>query len=420
MDAFVDFDISLCHNQIRVELPVSKSIVNRLAIIYALNGRLSELGEVAKSCEDVELIVKALSDDSSDVVNVGDSGTAMRFLLSYFSYKGERKTLTGSERLCQRPVLQLAEALDALGAKLVFTKDYGYPPVVIDRGIDRIGGTVDFRGGYESSQFVSSLMLIAPMLDNGLVIILPADGLSLPYIEMTLKLIRECEVDARFENGRIVVPHSQYRLANDYELEADWSAAAFWYEFASLCKGVRINLPNLKRVSVQGDSILPGLFEQAGVKTIWKDDGCEIINCGMAANEIRMSLKDAPDLVIPFVVSCMLNGIKFELDGIGHLKLKESDRIAAIISESAALGYVVNWDNDRNILSWRGGTSPRSAVPVIDSHKDHRVAMAFALAAARIGKIKVNGIDCVRKSYPGFIDEMQKTGFTLDECFITG
>lgn len=411
MDAVVSFDLASAPLRVIVRLPVSKSIINRLAIIYALSGRVGELECYAASSGDADVMLKALS-RRSEVVDVGDSGTAMRFLMSYFSYVGRPVTLAGSRRLCQRPVADLAVALTTLGAEIEFPCDDGYPPVRIVKGLRRCGGEVDFGKGIPSSQYVSSLMLIAPMLDEGMRIILPDITPSYPYIDMTARLMCRCGADVSSDGRSVSVLHSSYCLPESPKVEADWSAASFWYEFAAMHRDVIIVLPDLAEQSLQGDAAVVSLFGALGVETRWIDGQCVLHASCVAANHLDLCLEDVPDLVLPFVVACLSTATTFEISGIKHLRIKESDRIASLIDGASQLGFVVKWSGQSGTLSWDGSQCKRPRIPVVDARGDHRVAMAFALASSTFGPLKIIGMDSVNKSYPGFMSDIKIAGFS--------
>lgn len=412
MDAIVEFVTPAALQQCDITPPPSKSVLNRLAVIHALCGKAESLRPYASSSKDAKVIVDALA-CGGDHCDVGESGTAMRFLLSYLSYVGKPVTVTGSTRLCERPVAQLLDALGSLGAEFEFLGREGFLPVHIIKGISRRGGVVDFSGGAVSSQFISSLMLVAPMLDDGLRIVLPATKLSFPYVEMTAEVMRRHGINVAVREDEVAIGHGTYTLPHRCEVEGDWSAAAFWYEFASISARQSIRLHGLRRESLQGDAAAMTLFARLGVTTSWEDSACVISRGNAGERHLDVMMGDVPDIVIPFVVSCLLSDVTFKIGGIRHLRIKESDRIGAIVANAAALGYRVEWDDCTGQLSWSGERLTRiDAVPAIDSFGDHRVAMAFALAAVN-GKVKVKGIECVGKSYPRFLSDISTAGFKV-------
>ena len=412
MDAIVEFAPNAAGLTLDITLPPSKSVLNRLAIIHALCGSVEALRPYATACKDMEVIVDAL-ERGGDCCNAGESGTAMRFLLSYLSYTGKPVTLTGSTRLCERPVGQLIDALVSLGAEFAFMGREGYLPVHIIKGIDHRGGVVDFSSGAVSSQFISSLMLIAPMLDCGLRIVLPEAKLSFPYVEMTAEVMREYGIPAILRGNEAIVPHGNYTLPRRCGVEADWSAAAFWYEYAAITTAPHIRLHGLSQTDTQGDAAVAQLFAGLGVSTTWENDVCVITRNGDGQRHMELNLTDTPDLVIPFVVSCLLRGVTFKISGIGHLRLKESDRIGAVIANAAALGYMLVWEDSLGQLVWSGDKiAVGDVMPDINAFGDHRIAMAFAMTAVA-GKVMVTDIGCVGKSYPHFLSDISGAGFKV-------
>ncbi len=413
MDATIEYKAP--GKQTTIELPPSKSISNRLAIIYALAGATGNLETLKGTCDDIDLIASALANGTQQACDAGDSGTAMRFLLSYLTFTNRKVTLKGSQRLSQRPVSQLVEALQGMGAKLRYAGEKGRLPIAIEQGTTAQGAEINLSKGIESSQIVSSLMLIAPMMEKGMQIILPQKATSRPYIDMTGAVMRDFGADVKTTGQTITIAHSPYRIPKQYGIEPDWSAAAFWFELAAIEKNAAIALPGLKEESIQGDSRAAGLFKSAGVEATWHNGTCLLHNNARPEKHVAMALNDTPDLVLPFAVACLANGTQFELSGIKHLKDKESDRIEALLSGAAALGFKLKWNERCSVLAWDGERVDTSTPPSIDARSDHRVAMAFTIAAAKFNRLEIKGIDCVKKSYPQFLSHIREAGFAIKE-----
>ena len=388
-----------------ISLPLSKSISNRALIINALTPGAIDIEQVAK-CDDTDSMVAALN-NQSESINIGAAGTAMRFLTAYFAATpGRTMTLDGSERMRQRPIEALVNALRDCGADIKYLINEGFPPLLIN-GSKLTGGDISLPASI-SSQYISALLMIAPTMDRGLTLTLQGDIISRPYINMTLSLMKTWGVDCDFSGNVIKVAPQAYK-PTEFKIEADWSAASYWYAIAALSAG-NITLTGLQPHSVQGDSHLVQLFESLGVITHFEDTETTLEPTPDTCPRLNIDLSDQPDIAQTIVVTACMLGIPFSITGLSTLKIKETDRLEALRTEMLKLGMELIIEND-NKISWDGNRLPISQIPAIDTYKDHRMAMAFAPAAIYIPGLIINDMDVVSKSYPEFWLHLQNAGF---------
>lgn len=388
-----------------ISLPLSKSISNRALIINALTHDASPLASVAR-CDDTDVMVEALQSDS-DEINIGAAGTAMRFLTAYFaSCQGRVVTLDGSERMRQRPIKALVDVLRQCGANIEYAGEEGFPPLRIE-GRTLVGGEVSLPASI-SSQYISALLMIAPLMSDGLTLTLEGEITSRPYILMTLELMRRSGVECEFCRNVITVPHSQYRVT-DVEVEADWSAASYWYEISALSAGC-IALRGLDENSIQGDSELVRYFSMLGVDTEFCGGEVALMPSPEQMSRIEIDLSEQPDIAQTIAVTCCMLRIPFKLTGLATLKIKETDRLVALQRELAKLSFDVAIEHDSQLV-WEGGQHPIFEEPRIDTYKDHRMAMAFAPAALYLPGLVIKDIEVVSKSYPDFWAHLEEAGF---------
>lgn len=386
-----------------VTLPASKSIANRALVVASLGDFVSSLKNLS-DCDDTQAVVKVLS-SGTHVPNVGAAGTAMRFLTAYYAQKEGVWELSGSERMHQRPIGILVDALRQLGADITYMEKEGYPPLRIV-GKSLKGGEVFLNGGV-SSQYISALLMIAPMMQQGLRLNLTDQVVSVPYIEMTLSLMRYFGVVSTFDGKTIQITPQVYKAAS-FVVENDWSAASYWYAIAALHPCVQLRMPYLQAESWQGDAHAARLFEPLGVTTEFVENGVNIRHtaCTLPLNYV-CDLSSQPDLAQTLVVVCLLLGVPFEFSGLGNLKIKETDRIAALIKECRKMGYVL-CEITEGVLVWKGERVPAEQPICIDTYEDHRMAMAFAPAVLKLGHMCINNPLVVTKSYPQFWEEFEK------------
>jgi 3-phosphoshikimate 1-carboxyvinyltransferase len=392
-----------------IQLPSSKSISNRMLIIRALSGSQTVLQNLSES-DDTRVLEKALEENSLQI-DVGHAGTAMRFLTAYLCTRQGSFELTGSDRMKQRPVGPLVNALKQLGARIDYLGKESCPPLRIE-GSGLKGGKIEIDAGI-SSQFISALMMIGPVLEGGLQISLRGDVVSATYIRMTLALMKVCGAQVSFKGKQIDIKPGAYRL-DAFEVESDWSGASYWYQVAALLPGSEIILPGLSSKSLQGDSVLLRLFESLGVKSSFQADSLHIAAEMMQLpDHFAHDFTGCPDLVQTCVVTLCALGIPFRITGTRTLRVKETDRIAALGNELRKVGFVLQDDPAGEWISWDGTPCEPESAPSIATYHDHRMAMAFAPLAIIMGNISIEDPGVVSKSYPGYWEDLRKAGFGI-------
>lgn len=405
-----------------VKLPASKSISNRALIICALAGvKEEELPDNLSDCDDTEVIVEAMR-SMPDVIDIKAAGTAMRFMTAFLAAtdNGEH-VLTGTERMKQRPIKVLVKALRQLGADITYDGVEDYPPLRI-KGKKLNGGSLEIEGNV-SSQYISALLLIGPMLRDGLELRLIGDIISRPYIDLTLWTMREFGADAEWTSVDTITVKPKPYVPHPYLVENDWSAASYWYEMAALSdqQDVEVRLDGLMDGSKQGDSSVRYIFSLLGVKTLFgtKEDGkpttVTLRKSPHRIPRLEYDFLNSPDLAQTFVVTCAMKGIHFRFKGLQTLKIKETDRIEALKTEMRKLGFVIH-DVDGRELVWDGERCEPEEIPAIDTYNDHRMALAFAPVAMK-QPIVINNPEVVSKSYPHYWQDLQQAGFIVSPQF---
>lgn len=392
--------------QTSIQLPASKSISNRALIIHALSNGTKSVSNLS-DCDDTRVMVKALK-GGSELIDIMAAGTAMRFLTAYLSATPGQHTITGTQRMQQRPIEILVNALRALGAQIEYRNKEGYPPLHIC-GTELTGSEVTLEGNV-SSQYISALLMIGPVLKNGLQLHLTGEIISRPYIHLTLQLMKEFGASASWTSESCISVEPQPYHCIPFTVESDWSAASYWYQITALASKADIELTGLFRESYQGDSRGAEVFARLGVATEFTDNGVRLRKTGNLPERLDEDFVDIPDLAQTFVVTCALLNIPFRFTGLQTLKIKETDRIAALKAELAKLGYVLHDEND-STLSWEGERCEPQAAPIIQTYEDHRMAMAFAPAALCLPHIVIAEPQVVSKSYPGYWEDLKKAGF---------
>lgn len=393
----------------QVSLPLSKSISNRALVINALTHGSLPLRHVAK-CDDTDVMVAALSSGDCNI-NIGAAGTAMRFLTAYYSSQpGCEITIDGTERMRHRPIAVLVDALRACGAEIEYVGEEGFPPLrILGRKLQ--GGDITLSASV-SSQYISALLMVAPTMEKGLKLTLEGDIISRPYILMTLSMMRQWGVESDFVGNEIIINPQKYTPI-EFDVEADWSAASYWYEIAALSSG-DVSLQGLYRQSVQGDSKISKYFEDLGINTHFENEKVELEPSPDLSPRLKIDLSDQPDLAQTIVVtSCML-GVPFHITGLSTLKIKETDRLEALRVEMLKLGVMLTIERDCELI-WDGTRRTVYEFPEIDTYEDHRMAMAFAPVALFVPGIIINNIEVVSKSYPDYWRHLQDAGFRFQE-----
>lgn len=393
---------------ISIKLNASKSESNRLIIIKALSEEKIEIKNLSNA-NDTLLLNNLIKNNLSSNWDAEDAGTSMRFLTSYLSLKKDNIVLTGTDRMKKRPIKILVDALNKIGATILYQGEQGYPPINIKNKIFQKNSKVEIRGDV-SSQYISSLLLIAPKLKDGIEINITKPFYSKPYVKMTLRLMEFFGVKYKFDNYQINIKNQDYK-GGSYSVESDWSAASYWYSILSINKNIqKIKLLGLKNNSLQGDQIISKIMSLIGINTTYNKNGIEISKKNTLCDYIELDFKDCPDLVQTVLVVAAYHKIKLKIYGVESLKIKETDRLKAMKNELNKIGVRFYEKGDSWILERRENKFPTSVS--IDTYKDHRMAMAFAPLASELN-ISIDDPKVVNKSYPMFWDDMKKAGYSI-------
>lgn len=391
--------------RIDVELPASKSISNRLLIMGHLSGGAVR-GAGMSEAEDTRLLTKALQ-TAEGKLEMGDAGTAIRFGLAWAAMTPGDRVLTGSKRLHKRPIRQLVEALQSLGADIEYLEEEGFAPLRV-RGKALEGGSVNMDASV-SSQFISAMMLVAPYMTKGLKIALSAKRVSKPYVYMTASLMRDAGAKVELGENSITIAPTGYRAVT-IDVEPDWTSASYFYSSVALNPGLEVFMPGLAEENIQGDSILTDVYRGFGVDTVFQDGGALLRRT--REPEVGYESYDftrVPDIAQTVAVTAAALRRKFTLTGLDTLRFKETDRIWALSSQLVKCG--VHSRSLIQALTIEGQTPlPEGKVPCITTFGDHRMAMAFAPMVFALGEIDIEDPDVVGKSFPGFWREFGKTG----------
>ncbi|WP_234733066.1 3-phosphoshikimate 1-carboxyvinyltransferase [Tellurirhabdus bombi] len=389
-----------------IQLTSSKSESNRALIINALTGFQANLHNIS-AARDTQTMIRLLESDEP-VADVLDAGTTMRFLTAYFAVSGKHKTLTGTPRMCERPIGILVDALRVLGADIEYLNNEGFPPLTT-RGFNKSDTNRVAVRGDVSSQYISALVMIAPLLPDGLVLELTGDVGSRPYIEMTLKQMEHFGVQSQadWSTNTITVPATPY-VARDYAVESDWSGASYWYSVVALAEeGSEVELLGLKEQSLQGDSEIVAIMRPLGVESTFFNGGVRLTKIP-AQPSLAWDFTDCPDLAQTVAVVAAVKGVLLTLTGIESLKIKETDRVGALQAELQKIGAkLVEVETNTRYEVRQLPSADESAVPSIHTYDDHRMAMAFAPVAMR-REVIIEEPGVVAKSYPSFWDDFAK------------
>ena len=380
-----------------VILPASKSVSNRALVLSALAD--GGVPENLSDSDDTLVLMEALS-RTGGLVDVGHAGTAMRFLAAYFASRDGVWELTGSGRMKQRPIKVLVEALRELGASIEYLGREGFPPLWIGNAVLR--GKEICLDASVSSQYISALMMIAPLVEGGLVIDLKGKVVSADYIHMTAEMMRRFGAEVCIAGNRVVIPGGKYMPAA-FRVSADWSAASFFYELLVVAGEGELFLPGLEYDNLQGDARQVELWQQLGVHTERVTGGIRLSTHDAQVSRFEADLSGMPDTALPLIVACCLSGIPFHLRGVETLYIKECDRVDAVTRELSKLGYKLQvpihgelcWDKVRNALISLD----------IDTYQDHRMAMAFAPVGLKFPGLTIRDAGVVTKSFPGFWEQ---------------
>ncbi len=387
----------------------SKSESNRLLLLKALFTNL-EINNVSNS-DDSQYMLKALKSDDS-TVDIHHAGTAMRFLTAYFAtLEGKTTLLTGSQRMQERPIKILVDALRELGADIEYDKEEGYPPLRIT-GKTLKNDEVRLKANV-SSQYISALLLMATKLKNGLKLHLDGKITSVPYINMTLSLLNQIGVETSFEGQLIQVKPYLDTVSKTLTVESDWSSASYFYSIIALSPvGTQINLSTYKKDSLQGDAVLQAIYKQLGVTTTFEGSNINLKKTTTQLPDcLNLDLANAPDIAQTIVVSCLGLQVNCNLTGLHTLKIKETDRLEALKNEINKFGTAIEITNDSLHL-----LNPKLLTPnaIIETYNDHRMAMAFAPLALRT-EFSIKEAEVVSKSFPDFWENLKQLGFNTTE-----
>lgn len=415
-----------------ITLTASKSESNRALIIRALCDEDFSINNLAEA-EDTKILIDLLKevktesdtvreetdevktfDEQSDnhqlTLSVGIAGTVMRFMAAFLAVRKGQWFLNGEERMKERPIKILVEALMQLGADIEYAEKEGYPPLVIN-GKELCGGIVNLDGSV-SSQYVSALLMIAPTLKEGLSIEFIGEVISKPYIDMTISMMQYFGADVKWLGNTIKVKEGKYH-PNDFSVEADWSAASYWYGFAALADDADITLYGLKEHSLQGDSAIVDIYKNFGVNTEFIDGGVRLTKnsaFSIQYSKLKIDFSNCPDIAQTVAVTCAALNVKARLMGLKTLRIKETDRITALQTELNKLGFSVDVDGDDLVINpvekigWSNKT--------IKTYNDHRMAMAFA-PLSLLKEITIEDAEVVKKSYPKFWEDIKSANRLL-------
>ena len=394
-----------------IQLPASKSISNRALILNALSKSTHPIENLSDS-DDTQVMLNAF-ESKSNFINIGAAGTSMRFLTAYLSQSPGEYTITGTERMKNRPIKILVEALRQLGAEIEYMEKEGYPPLQI-KGKRLKGGIIHLNGNV-SSQYISALMMIAPCMDEGLTIHLEGNIISRPYIQMTARLMENYGVKTIWEGQTIHIYPQNYQ-PTPFCVESDWSAASYWYEIIALSgSNSSVELLGLKKESTQGDANGAKLFDRLGVQTKYTERGIVLSKSqpNVTENLLEYNFINEPDLAQTFIVTCCLLNIPFRFTGLQSLRIKETDRILALQKEMLKLGYIIE-DKSDCVMEWLGKQCQPDNTPTISTYEDHRMAMAFAPSCLTTGSLAIAEPGVVSKSYPNFWEDLRKAAFLIN------
>jgi 3-phosphoshikimate 1-carboxyvinyltransferase len=393
-----------------ITLPTSKSISNRVLIINALAYSPFTVENLSDS--DDTVVMEQVLNSNTNQFDIGHAGTAMRFLTAFLSKIVGQWEITGSERMQQRPIKILVDALNQLGAKIEYINNEGYPPLRI-WGSNLKGGTLELDGSI-SSQYISALLMIAPTIEGGLTLTLTNKITSASYIDLTLKLMARFGIKYHWEGNIITIAEQPY-MALPFTVEADWSGASYWYEMAVLAQEADILLKGLQLNSLQGDCAQAKWFNDFGIHSKQETEGVRLIKTtAELPKKYIQNFVENPDIAQTFAVMCVCKRVPFHFSGLETLKIKETDRINALIVELAKLGANL-YEPNHGELAWDGELdgSKFSSMVAIDTYHDHRMALAFAPVALVNGSIQINDPMVVTKSYPGYWDDLKEIGLQI-------
>ncbi|MFN8416281.1 MAG: 3-phosphoshikimate 1-carboxyvinyltransferase [Cytophagaceae bacterium] len=391
--------------------PASKSESNRVLVIDAITGRQSKL-ENLSNARDTQTMIRLLDSDSNPVWDVLDAGTTMRFLTAFSAINGKSREMTGTARMKQRPIKLLVDALRELGANIEYKENEGFPPLLIHPFKPEQAKTdrIQIKGDV-SSQYITALLMIAPVLPKGLTLELLGHVGSKPYISMTLRLMEKFGVTSNWnrDTNVITISHQSYK-ATQHKVESDWSGSSYWFSMVALAQEAELQLNGYVKDSLQGDSAIVDIMDQLGVHTEYNTEGLRLTKKAIASS-FNWDFTDCPDLAQTIAVVLAAKGMEGTLSGLQSLRIKETDRIAAIQNELKKFGAdMIEIEKDVTYKVIPGAFKVNGQQ--IHTYEDHRMAMAFA-PLALLGKVSIEEPSVVNKSYPDFWTDLKKFGFTF-------
>ncbi|TGN29253.1 3-phosphoshikimate 1-carboxyvinyltransferase [Empedobacter tilapiae] len=404
-------EISALKSPINNQLAItgSKSESNRLLLLNQLFENVLKLENVSNS-EDSQLMQKALA-NKTDLIDIHHAGTAMRFLTAYFSIQeGKKVTLTGSERMKQRPIKVLVDALNELGAEISYQENEGYPPLsIFGKKLNKKSITIPSN---ISSQYITALCLIGTKLKNGLTINLDGKIISVPYIQMTIQLLNKVGIEAKFEGNTIQIPFTENIKVQTLQVESDWSSASYYYSLIALSKNSQIKISTYFEDSLQGDSSLQHIYaDNFGVTSSFENGILKLKNDENFIPKpfVELNLINTPDIAQTIAATCVGLKMKCNLTGLETLKIKETDRLVALKNELEKFGAIVIITNDSLMID---GYHDFQKIPTLATYNDHRMAMCMA-PLAQIHSIRIENEMVVEKSYPTFWEDWKQLGFEI-------
>ncbi len=393
---------------LEVPLTSSKSESNRALLINTLSGNLSTLSNLS-TARDTKTMKKLLESNDFEL-DVLDAGTVMRFMTAYLAIGNRERKITGTPRMCKRPIKILAEALNELGANVTYENEEGYPPLLFKPFESQKAEALTVPGNI-SSQYISALLMIAPTLPNGLTIDLEGEIYSRPYIEMTLNLMSHFGAKGTFEGSQIKVASQKYQ-ANNYTIESDWSGASYWFSLVALADNATVTLKGLRKQSNQGDSAIVEIMDGLGVKTEYIEDGV-VLTKKEHTDHLTIDFKSCPDLGQTVFACAAAKGVSLEMTGLESLRIKESDRTEAMATELAKIGGKLKETKPGTWILTPSTTLAEVDNVTFDTYDDHRMAMALA-PLATLMEVTINEPEVVVKSYPEYWDHLKMAGFQID------
>ena len=396
-----------------VQLTGSKSESNRALIMQALSGGKVKVENLSMAADTVTLeniLSEKLNAPGHRIVDVGPAGTAMRFLTAFATLQNGEITLTGTERMKQRPIGILTDALETLGAQVDFTENEGFPPVKLSGPLQQKTNSISIRGNV-SSQYISALLLIAPNLPQGLQLTIDGELTSKPYVEMTLSMLEQAGIQHTWNENIIHIESQPFKQAV-IPVEPDWSAASYWYAMAALSEEASLFLPGLTPYSLQGDNKIGEIMANFGITSRFGNGGVLITKEDKPLSRKIFDFKECPDLAQTVIVVCAALGHNATFTGLETLKIKETDRVKALQNELEKIGVKLIEKEFTYKLDCSGLNFPEKLF--VRTYEDHRMAMAFAPLALVINEVEIEDHQVVEKSYPHFWDDLKKVGFKIN------